>query len=97
MSVVHRIEPRLEHGGGCRESLIVILLGAARGGEEVDEPPNTQAIAGEDLEDAQSNVVEEQSFPAEQNSDDKDQRRVDIVDRCESNNFVVAHFYGSVN
>ena len=63
-----------EHQGFV-ELLVVVAVGPLRDGEDVHQPPDADAIAGQDLDDAQRDVVQEEALPAEQDGDEQHDSR----------------------
>ena len=59
-----------EHQGFV-ELLIVVAVGPLRDGEDVHQPPDAEAIAGQDLDDTQGDVVQEKTLPTEQDGDEQ--------------------------
>lgn len=67
------------------------MFGSAGRGENVDEPPDAEAVAGQNLQNAQRDVVQKEAFPPQQDGDYENQRRVGVIDRRERDDLVVAH------
>lgn len=54
------------------EALVVIVVGSFLGGEDVNEPPDSKTVAGDDLKNTHANVVQEEAFPTQQDGNNED-------------------------